>query len=803
MSRSVKTRAHLALAAVLLAGALLRALYLVEIASHPEFSQPAVDASYHDYWANGIATGDWRLPEDETDPQIRTRPFFRPPGYAYWLALVYRLFGRGQYAPRLLQMAAGLMAALLAYLFARRPFGAAVGAAYAALMAFYWIFIYYEGELLGTSLEAFLSLLLLWLIARGREEPGLKRGFAAGIALGITALFRPNVFLFWPVAAAWLWRRGAVPVPERDAACRRLVLAGFLLGTALAVAPAAVRNYLVGGEFVPIAANAGMSLAVGNNPLADGTNHNLPYHGIFGSPFDYPRAVRALERGLGLPAGTVGWAQASSLYGREAVRFILDRPLDFLKLTAKKAVLFWGPREVANIKEMDFVRMSSPVLRFIPLNFPAVLALALLGAAFFAREVCRRSAEREEARRVGILVLAFVGIYFLSMLPFVAAARYRVPAIPGILLFSALGICRVIALALDRRWVRALAWAAAWGALFFICSRDPTGYQPSASKWHYDLALALANEGKTEEAIKEYRAALAEDPEDFQSYNNLGALFVSLGRYTESIREYEEALRLEPGQPEILSNLGVAWFQLGKTDEAMDFFARAIAIDPECVQAYNNRASALEQLGRGEEAIADYRRVAAIRPDSDEAHYNLGLALGGKGAYVEAIAEYREANRIRSDNAYARNNLGNALAALGRTGEAMREFERALEINPRLASAHNNLANLLAQTGDWNGAIAHYERALTVNPAYADAHLNLGVTLGLKGDVPGALEHYERAIGIDPRSARAHYNLALLLIGKGRSGEARQHLEMALSLKPDYQAARDALESVVGSDLGN
>jgi tetratricopeptide (TPR) repeat protein len=798
MSRSIKTRAHLALAVVLLAGALMRALYLVEIASHPEFSHPTVDASYHDYWANGIATGDWRVPEDETDPQIRRRPFFRPPGYAYWLALVYRLFGRGQYAPRLLQMAAGLLAALLAYLFARRPFGAAVGLVYAGLMALYWIFIYYEGELLGTSLEAFLSLLLLWLIARGREEPGLKRGFAAGLALGVAALFRPNVLLFWPVAAAWLGR-SSVPAPERDhSARRRLGLAGFLLGTALAVFPAAVRNYLVGGEFVPIAANAGMSLAVGNNPLADGTNHNLPYHGIFGSPFDYPRAVRSLEGGLGLPAGTVGWAQASSLYGREAVHFIRDRPLDFLRLTAKKAVLFWGPREVANIKELDFVRLSSPVLRSIPLNFPAVLALALLGAAFFILDGRRRESGGAETRSLGILVLAFVGLYFLSMLPFVAAARYRVPAIPGILLFSALGICRVSGLARDRRWVRALGWAAAGLALFFLCSRDPTGYRASASKWHYDLALALANEGKTEEAIQEYRAALGEDPEDFQSHNNLGALYVSLGRYTDAIREYEEALRLEPGKAEILSNLGIAWFQIGKTDEAMKLFARALAINPECVQAYNNRASALERLGRGEEAIADYRRVAAIKPGSDEAHYNLGLALGGKGAYGEAIDEYREAIRLHPGSAYARNNLGNALAALGRNEEAAKEFERALTINPLLADAHNNLANLLARKGDWNGAIGHYEQALQIDPAYAEAHLNLGATLSLAGDTEGARVRYEKAIEIDPRSARAHYGLALLLIEQGRSGEARRHLETALSLNPDFPAARSALERLSG-----
>ncbi len=771
---------------MLLAGGLLRAFYLREIASRPEFSHPTVDAAYHDYWATGIARGDWRVPSDETDPQIRARAFFRPPGYAYWLALVYRAFGRGPLPPRLLQMAAGLLAAILAYRFARGPFGPGAAVAYAALMAVYWIFIYYEGELLGTSLESLLSVLILWTVARSRGASGRKRPLLAGLVLGVAALFRPNLLLFCPFAAAWLWR-----------GTRRLLpAAALLLGAALAIAPAALRNCLVAGEFVPIAANGGMSLAVGNNPLADGTNHQLPYHGAFASPFDYPRAVRNLEKGLSLPPGSVGWARASALYAREAFLFIRARPRDFLGLTARKALLFWGPREVSNITEMELVRADSPVLRAIPLDFPAALALALLGAAAFLLEARRRDPAGVPARAGGALVFLFVGVYFLSALPFVAAARYRVPALPGVLFFSALGIRRIAGLALRRRWLKALAWAAAALLLFLLCRRDFSGYRPSESKWRYDRALALANSGKTEEAIREYRSALLADPQDFQSRNNLGALLVSLGRFPEAVREYEEALRWEPGKAEILSNLGIARFQLGETEAALRLFAEALAIDPECVHAYNNRASAWKRLGRGEEAIADYRRAASLRPDSDEARLNLGLALAGAGAYAEAAEEYREAIRLHPGAIEPRNNLGNALAALGRNGEALKEYERALAIDPGRADVHNNLANLLVRQGDYAGAIARYKLALALDPAYADAHLNLGAALSLAGDPDGARAHYDRAIALDPRNERARYALALLLIAEGRAAEARKHLEAALALKPDFPAARAALESL-------
>ena len=75
-------RRQLAILGLILAvGLALRLAYLSERREAPDFDQPTADAAFHDYWARGLATGDWTPPAGENDPEISRVPFLRPPGY--------------------------------------------------------------------------------------------------------------------------------------------------------------------------------------------------------------------------------------------------------------------------------------------------------------------------------------------------------------------------------------------------------------------------------------------------------------------------------------------------------------------------------------------------------------------------------------------------------------------------------------------------------------------------------------------------------------------------------------------------
>src|SRR5262247_3609434 len=109
----VRLAEWIGLGAILLGGLLIRASYFSEIVRAPDFAAPPADGGYHDYWARALVTGNWTPPEGQADPEVQKRPFARPPGYPYFLALIYALGGPDFQRPRVVKMAIGLASVIV------------------------------------------------------------------------------------------------------------------------------------------------------------------------------------------------------------------------------------------------------------------------------------------------------------------------------------------------------------------------------------------------------------------------------------------------------------------------------------------------------------------------------------------------------------------------------------------------------------------------------------------------------------------------------------------------------------------
>ncbi len=779
---------------LLLSAAGIRFFYLRESAGRPEFVSPSVDAAYHDYWARCLAAGAWSLPRGFQDPEIPLHPYFRPPGYPYLLALLYRAGGFGYLIPRIFQAVLGLATMLTGFIFARKRYGDLTALIFSALLGWYWIFIYYEGELLGTAVSVFLTVALLAALCRWGEEPGMGRGLTAGLILGLFSLFRPNILLFAPAAGIWFWYRARGRSGKKTILVSLLVFIGGML---LLILPVTVRNYRVSGDLVPISAQGGMSLLIANNPRSDGSNHYLPGYGRLGSPFDYPSAVRKIGAGADPGEEEISHAQASRFFALQALEYIIDNPGRFLELTGRRFLLFWGPAEVTNNREIATVRSRSRVLGGIPLNFSLIFALFLAGTVMFFFDR-RRSPEARiiadgtaVASSAAVLVLLFIGVYFLSVLPFVAAARYRVPVIVGLLLFSARALHSFGTLVRKRRFWRLTAWLAVAAGLFFFVRINWGGYQSSPAKWWGDRGRALAEAGEAVRAIAAYRRALEIKPDYSMAANNLGELLLAKGNPGKAVEQFRIALRSEPDSADIRSNLGEAFFRKGDYRRADEWFGRALEIDPASARAHNNRGVMFYARGNYRAAEANFRAALNSRPAYGRAHYNLGLVLQDRGEIEEAIEHYRQAARLRSFDPRPHNNLGNILTARGEFTAALRAYRRALELDPDLIPARINLANLLARAGDYPAALSYYRAALERDPDNPGAHYNLAFTLEKLDDKKGARKHYRKALESDPKNGRAHYRLALLLLEEGREVEAGEHLRRAAEIDPAFQPPRD------------
>jgi tetratricopeptide (TPR) repeat protein len=217
---------------------------------------------------------------------------------------------------------------------------------------------------------------------------------------------------------------------------------------------------------------------------------------------------------------------------------------------------------------------------------------------------------------------------------------------------------------------------------------------------HYNLGIALSDQGDPEGAIAHYRQAIELRPSYAEAHYNLGRLLVQKGQVDEALTHYQEALEINPADAEAHNNLGATLFASGRVDEAIAHYRKALAIQPDYADASCNLASALLSNGDLDGAIAYYSGCLAVSPNQVEAQYNFATVLLRTGRTDEAMAHYQKVLELSPDNADARANLGSVFLAKGRVRDAVAKYRDALRIAPDNMTAQSNLAWLLATAGD-------------------------------------------------------------------------------------------------------
>ena len=222
------------------------------------------------------------------------------------------------------------------------------------------------------------------------------------------------------------------------------------------------------------------------------------------------------------------------------------------------------------------------------------------------------------------------------------------------------------------------------------------------------LGWTLFQEGRTTEAVAEYERAVSADPRHAKTHNNLALALVELGRLDEAASHFRTSLDIAP-KAEIWSDYGFTMARLGKPQEALAAYAKALELDPACPSAHLNLAVAAIQLGRLADAEAHYRQALPGRPTA-ETHNGLGYVLARQERMDEAFAEYRKAIEIDPSYAPAYNNLAEGLARQGNDAEAERVYRQSLAVKPS-ASVYTALGTVQRRLGKTAEADALFAKA--------------------------------------------------------------------------------------------
>ena len=164
-----------------------------------------------------------------------------------------------------------------------------------------------------------------------------------------------------------------------------------------------------------------------------------------------------------------------------------------------------------------------------------------------------------------------------------------------------------------------------WGDAVTL-ARDIVQKSPGIARAHYNLALALDDTGRPDEALREAAIAAKLDREDARPWNLIGTILAKKGKYDEAIEWLSLALELYPEAPYTHSNLGSVYMSKGMSDQAMEHFFNAMRLDPKNPEIYNKIGKAYSISSNTREGIAFFERAVALEPSHPEYRFNLHKA---------------------------------------------------------------------------------------------------------------------------------------------------------------------------------
>lgn len=395
MKLSPKIRdSYILLGIAVCAGLILRITSIHFLGKDPvsdemEYHRLAVSlVTHHSYSLNGVATA------------------YRPPGYPFYLSVVYALFGETPVIGKLGQAFLDVLTCLWLF-FLGRTISHNAGILAGVVWSIFLPAILYTTLLLAETLTIFLLVSAVLLFVKAPRDRISLHWVLLGFTTGFLILTRP-LFLPLPFAIVLLWWWFKIrPVPL-------VAMAGAAL---LVVAPWVIRNSAVMGAAV-ISTNGGMNLYIGNHPGATGA-----YLGTF--PED-------------LGGDSLSEVTRDSMAGARAVDYILRHPSTFLFNGVKKlAHLFrtegdlligvFGTSTKPDLGTYKARYASLPILPVVAVNlfYCTTILAGIVGYALTRRD--------NLSGIVTILLLIILGIHFV----YFGGGRFHAPLLPFSVLFAA------------------------------------------------------------------------------------------------------------------------------------------------------------------------------------------------------------------------------------------------------------------------------------------------------------------------------------------------------------------------------
>jgi tetratricopeptide (TPR) repeat protein len=307
----------------------------------------------------------------------------------------------------------------------------------------------------------------------------------------------------------------------------------------------------------------------------------------------------------------------------------------------------------------------------------------------------------------------------------------------------------------------------------------------------------LAQAGKFEEAIREYKVALEYSPGDLGLMNTIGDLCIRTGRNQEAIKYFvhiakkyaaqnqaslatailKKVTKLDPTNTEVLMTMGDLYRQQGRIADAR--------------QQFRSASTSFRRTGNLQDAVKALSRVNELEPSTSdrselgETFLRTGLIDEANNAFMQAAQEC-----LREDG----------------LDEAIRLFERVLQFRRDSRPALKGLVEAYTRQGKQEKALRMIDSALAVSPEDVDLLVILGRTFLSAGMLGEAESAFNRLLALDESRYVYVLEVAQAYIEAGEYARAVRIVERCADLmiaKRHKKRATALLKEIVKRDNDN
>jgi len=308
----------------------------------------------------------------------------------------------------------------------------------------------------------------------------------------------------------------------------------------------------------------------------------------------------------------------------------------------------------------------------------------------------------------------------------------------------------------------------------------------------YAVAQDLQQAGKWDEALKSYSKAVAEDPNLGRAYAGMAVMYSNLGKSEEAEKYYKLALaRIDRMTDREKYRTRSGYYLVTRNQaKAIEELSALVSQFPADTAGHANLALAYFYARDMNKALEEQKRALALTPHSILQRSNFSMYALYAGDFETAT---KEAKAILAENPTFEEALRTSAIAelgLGHNDQAKANYLKLQAVDARGASiAANGLADLALYEGQLADAASILQQAIAADLAAkdADSAANRMATLGLTqvalGKMADAMSQGSKAMA-GSKDSGVVYRAAQIYIAAGQESEAlhvvaplSQHLE--------------------------